>query len=426
MSLLRQLPELIEESREFYEEAYPARLSASEKSGDDGNMLALCDNIGFAKFLVAKGYRNKVQTIYMDPPFMSGSDYTAKVQGPDGKKILQPAYTDTWKHDEEGYIRMLCASLWAAKDLLSDTGSVFLHLDWHFVHYMKVAMDEIFGRENFVNEIIWQYKSGGSTKKHFARKHDTILMYSGSGDHYISIPKEKSYNRDGKPYRFKGVDEFEDEAGWYTMVNMKDVWALDMVGRTSAERTGYATQKPESLLERIVESSSREGDICVDLFCGSGTLPVVCARTGRRFMACDIGRLAACVTKKRLYENDASFTYYRSDERGKAEIIAETESRDDGKTVSIKGYIPDLETVTLNEKDAPSFMSMTVEDALAMIETVSIDDDFDGKVHHQTAYSVRDKNGGPKLSFPVGSGSDISIIVTDIFGNETSTVVSGK
>ena len=113
--------------------------------------------------------------------------------------------------------------------------------------------------KNFVNEIIWTYKSGGSSKKHFARKHDTILVYSKTDKYYLSLPKEKSYNRGLKPYRFKGVEEFQDETGWYTMVNMKDVWNIDMVGRTSAERTGYATQKPEALLSSLRNRPPRRG-----------------------------------------------------------------------------------------------------------------------------------------------------------------------
>ena len=124
------------------------------------------------------------------------------------------------------------------RDLLSDTGCLWVHLDWHAVHYVKVILDQIFGEKNFINEIIWTYKSGGANKRNFARKHDTLLFYSKT-DNYIFNPQtEKSYNRGLRPYRFKGVEEYEDETGWYTIVNMKDVWSIDMVGRTSSERTG--------------------------------------------------------------------------------------------------------------------------------------------------------------------------------------------
>lgn len=211
----------------------------------------------------------KIQMIYIDPPFFSKSNYDAVVKAGD-TNIKHLAYGDKWEKGLSEYLKMLAVRLYLMKDLLADDGLIWLHLDWHVVHYAKVIMDEVFGEKNFVNEIIWTYKSGGTSKKHFARKHDTILVYAKSGKYRFYPLQEKSYNRQFKPYRFKGVKEYKDEAGWYTMVNMKDVWNIDMVGRTSAERTGYATQKPEQLLSRMIESCTREGDICADFFCGSG------------------------------------------------------------------------------------------------------------------------------------------------------------
>ena len=161
---------------------------------------------------------------------------------------------------------MLASRLLLMRELLSDDGVLCLHLDWHASHYARVLLDEIFGSENFVNEIIWNYKSGGSTNKRFSRKHDNILIYSRTKKFKFRPQKEKSYNRGFKPYRFKGVEEFQDDIGWYTMVNMKDVWSIDMVGRTSAERTGYATQKPKQLINRIIEAFTDEGDIVADVF----------------------------------------------------------------------------------------------------------------------------------------------------------------
>ena len=161
-------------------------------------------------------------------------------------------------------------------------------------------MDEIFGPARFVNEIVWCYKSGGSTKKHFARKHDTIFYYSKSDSPTFNVLKEKSYNRDFKPYRFEGVEEFEDEIGWYTMVNMRDYWEIDMVGRTSSERLNYPTQKPEALLERIILASTKPGDIVFDAFMGSGTTQAVAMKLGRKFLGADINLGAIQITTKRL------------------------------------------------------------------------------------------------------------------------------
>jgi adenine specific DNA methylase Mod len=200
----------------------------------------------------------------------------------------------------EEYLRMLAVRLFLMKELLSEDGCLWVHLDWHSVHYVKVLLDEIFGEKNFINEVIWNYKSGGVSKNYFARKHDTLLFYAKSPKYYFKAQQEKSYNRDFKPYRFKGVAEYRDEIGWYTMVNMKDVWQINMVGRTSAERTGYATQKPEQLIDRILESCTREGDLCADFFGGSGTLAAAADRMGRKWISCDIGDLSAINSHKRL------------------------------------------------------------------------------------------------------------------------------
>lgn len=278
------------------------------------------DNIRLMKeMLENETIRGKIRLIYIDPPFFSKTDYDAVVDV-GKKKIHHPAYDDKWEKGIYHYLRELTARIILMKELLSEDGLIWVHLDWHAVHYVRVIMDEIFGADNFVNEIIWTYKSGGSTKRRFARKHDNILVYSKSSSYRFFPLKEKSYNRELKPYRFKGVDEYQDEIGWYTMVNMKDVWQIDMVGRTSGERTGYATQKPEQLMERILESTTREGDLTADFFCGSGTFPVVAARMGRRFIGCDHGGLAVECTLSRLFAQGSSTDVFAEQNRTDPEV----------------------------------------------------------------------------------------------------------
>ncbi|MBQ1407306.1 MAG: site-specific DNA-methyltransferase [Eubacterium sp.] len=298
MSVISRFPEIIERAALLADEAYITKPPLADKHG---NILFEGDCLELLKALASDPEAEKVQTIYIDPPFFSESDYDAIIEK-DGEKQKKHAYRDRWKDGMAEYLIELTARLILMKNVMRSDGLIFLHLDWHAVHYVKVIMDEVFGEKNFVNEIVWQYKSGGSSKKHLARKHDTILVYSKTGKYKFIPLKEKSYNRGLKPYRFKGVEEFRDDIGWYTLVNMKDVWQIDMVGRTSGERTGYATQKPEKLIERILECSSEEGDLVADFYCGSGTLPAVCARTGRRFIASDKGALAIRTTKKRLSE----------------------------------------------------------------------------------------------------------------------------
>ena len=315
MGLMTGLPQVIEEAKKEYERITGGNFALTEELGASENMLALGDNAGFMKHLLdggdgAESLRGRIRQIYIDPPFFSKASYDAviKLQSPEGDTAVRHrAYEDVWKEGMADYLKMLGTRLFLMYDLLADEGTIWVHLDWHGVHYVKILLDEIFGEKNFINEIIWTYKSGGSSKKHFARKHDTILVYSKTDKYYLALPKEKSYNRGFKPYRFKGVEEFQDERGWYTMVNMKDVWSIDMVGRTSAERTGYATQKPEALLERILTAGSREGDICADFFCGSGTLGAAAGKLKRRWICCDDGPLAEAAAMKRLSRHIGHF-----------------------------------------------------------------------------------------------------------------------
>ncbi len=272
--------------------------------GDDSGLEPIKENILFhgdnMEILNELRGSERFSMIYIDPPFFTGADKEANMNR-DGALVKETAYKDNWGTLEE-YLHAMALRIMLMRDLLRDDGLFFLHVDWHAIHYARLLMDEIFGQDRFINEIIWQYKSGGSSKTRFARKHDNILMYSKTAKYKFFIQKEKSYNRGLKPYRFKGVEEFQDEVGWYTMVNMKDVWSIDMVGRTSAERTGYATQKPEKLMERIIECSTEEGDLVGDFFCGSGSLGVSAAKLGRRFVMADTGNLAIEVAKKRLDE----------------------------------------------------------------------------------------------------------------------------
>lgn len=271
----------------------------NENFGDKGqcNGEVYCaDNLEIMRSLARSDFKGKFQMIYMDPPFYSGAKYFSRRS--DGSKKL--AYSDVWGSGLLEYLEMIANRILIAKELLSDDGLIWIHLDYRAVHYVKIIMDEIFGMENMVNEIVWGYRSGGASGRRFARKHDTILLYSKTKDYKFNPQKEKSYNRGAQPYHFKGVKEYEDENGWYTLVNMRDVWEIPMVGRTSGERTGYATQKPEELLKRIVLASTDVGDLCGDFFAGSGTLGAVCMGLGRSFVLCDENKDACKIMADRL------------------------------------------------------------------------------------------------------------------------------
>lgn len=423
MSLVAKLPWIIEESERRFLEYKEEKYDIIERSRFAGNMLAKGDNVSYIKYLLSIGMAGKVQMIYADPPFLSKSDYAATIKTGDGTSVKRLAYKDSWAEGEEEYYLSVCTALWGMKELLADTGTLWLHLDWHSVHYMKVIMDEIFGAGNMINEIIWQYKSGGSSKRHFARKHDSILLYGKTGDYHLEIPKEKSYNRDLKPYNFKNVVEYEDEKGWYTLVNMRDVWQIDMVGRTSAERTGYATQKPEKLLSMMVAASSNEGDICADFYCGSGTLPAVCGKMNRRFIACDREQLAVAMTKKRLLEAGLAYDYFLPAEEGAAGDNLSILFNGNGEYCSIElgSYRPDRSVFKLNEKDSAMMEEIVARDNMQIVDSWSIDPDYDGKIHKAKLIFVNEEGHSKTLYSGKYSGK-ISLILRDIFGSESRWV----
>ena len=354
-------------------------------------MLALGDNLDFIAWLLTeRNMAGTVQLVYLDPPFFSKADYGAeiKLSVKDGIKVpamKQPAYKDTWENGMEEYLTELAARLILIRELLSAEGCIWVHLDHHATHYVRVLLDEIFGEKNFVNEVIWTYKSGGATKRSFAKKHDNLLFYAKSPKYFFQAQQEISYNRGYKPYRFKGVKEYRDETGWYTMVNKKDVWTIDMVGRTSAERTGYATQKPESLMRTILESCTREGDLVCDFYCGSGTMPAAAETMGRRWIACDIGRLAAINTHKRLVTLGASYDFLETKkeaeskkEQGilRADVRVEDLELTDKKRLTIRllGYEPaSLKNLPIEEKYLPTIRKVIKNDSLALIDFWSAD-----------------------------------------------------
>lgn len=390
------------------------------------NMLIAGDNKTIMKsLLLNEDMKEKINMIYIDPPFFSKADYDAVLTAGDAK-IKHKAYGDKWEKGLAQYLTMITARLFLMKELLAKDGLIWVHLDWHASHYVKIILDHVFGEKNFVNEIIWTYKSGGSGKKHFSKKHDTIFVYGKSSKYKFRPLQEKSYNRQLKPYRFKGVKEYKDEIGWYTMVNMKDVWNIDMVGRTSAERTGYATQKPEQLLERIISCCTDEGDICADFFCGSGTLPAVCAKMGRRFIGCDSGNLAIESTIARLAENQVSFSVYNLSRAAKPNVTSTIEvtqelielTKKELLTISLKGIRERGLSQNVDEKNKPIVKSVIKDDSLSMVMYWSIDYDYDGKVHKPDVIHVRKgKNLETVEQKIITQRKPISIKIVDLFGN---------
>lgn len=307
--------------------------------GNDGwmNRLIYGDNLLAMQALLAgdaqtglPSLRGKVDLIYIDPPFDSKADYRTKISLP-GTDIQQKptvieqfAYADTWEEGTISYLRMLYVRLVLMKELLSLMGSIYVHIDWHVGHYVKVIMDDIFGKDNFRNEIVWHYDIGMAPKQDFKRKHDIILRYSNSNNYFFNavkiIPKNlERYNlidENGRHYMVRGdsgkivyADEGQVEDDVWTYYK-GDEWRT--LNSMSKERIGYATQKPSTILERIIKASSNEGDLVCDFFGGSGTTAAVAERLGRRWITCDIGKPASLVMRKRFIDQEVKPFLYQS------------------------------------------------------------------------------------------------------------------
>ena len=302
----------------------------------DGNMVIRGECVSACAYLHDRGVQ--VDLVYIDPPFASGADYAKQVYIRRNPKLAETVkqaeqsldmeelrsfeekmYGDVW--DKEKYLNWMYENLMAIKSVMSETASIYVHLDWHIGHYVKILMDEIFGEDNFVNEIVWYYPDNfQGNVKGFATNHNTIFWYK-MGEEYIAnkvmIPLDKPTKRDKRIWSQESqkLVSARDEHGnlIYEMFEEKkadDVWTIGQSSTTkgaSKEYLGYATQKPEALLERVIKASSNEGMLVADFFGGSGTTAAVAAKLGRRFIHCDIGVNSVQTARDRLKANGAEF-----------------------------------------------------------------------------------------------------------------------
>lgn len=285
---------------------YPAQLKEVYGDPKDGwmNKIFWGDNLQVMSHML-KEYRGKIDLIYIDPPFASGADYKKKIEFKKKKAFSETSvfeekqYGDIWNNDE--YLQFMYERIVLMKELLSDTGSIFVHCDYRVSAYLRLILDEVMGKDNFKNEIIWSYKTGGSTDRYYNRKHDTIFFYSKTDDYYYKNIKEKAVVDKSKGYN-PNTEQFIDEEGnTCVWINPRDVWDLQHINmHDQTERVGYPTQKPERLLEKIILSASPENGVVFDCFMGSGTTQAVAMKLGRRFIGADINLGSIQITTKRL------------------------------------------------------------------------------------------------------------------------------
>lgn len=310
----------------------PNAFNAALDGGSWMNRLVYGDNLLTMQALLAgdpqtglPSLRGKVDLIYIDPPFDSKADYRTKVKLPGVDLQQKPtvveqfAYADTWEEGTISYLKMIYKRLVLMKELLSSNGCIYVHIDWHVGPYVKTILDDIFGKENFVNEIVWSYSWGIRTDSRWNRKHDTIYMYSKSAENIKFNANEVLEERQvsestANRLKYKGalIKDGNKGRGDSELALPSDVWYIATINGMAKERLNYATQKTEALLERIIKASSNEGDLVCDFFGGSGTTAAVAEKLGRRWITCDIGKPASLVMRKRFIDQEVNPFLYQS------------------------------------------------------------------------------------------------------------------
>lgn len=296
---------------------YPAQLKESYGDDVDGwrNKIYWGDNLQVMSHLL-KNFRGKVNLIYIDPPFDSKADYKKKIElrgksaQTDSTTFEEKQYGDIWTNDE--YLQFMYERLILCRELLADNGSIYLHCDWHRNSYLRLIMDEVFGNDNLKNEIIWCYTGPGTPNmSQFNRKHDTILWYAKNrnsifNENDIRVAYKDPNQKPRNAFMSAKGNDFSDEAVKIMRERgmvPNDWWEFSIAARKKIdgkERMGYPTEKPETILERIIKASSNPGDLVFDCFMGSGTTQAVAMKLGRRFIGADINLGAVQTTTKRL------------------------------------------------------------------------------------------------------------------------------
>ncbi len=274
-------------------------------SANPENRLILGDNLSIMAALLPK-FEGRIDLIYADPPFFTNRKFSARIgRGEDSRKPgqwqLSEGYADDWP-DLDSYLDFLYQRLALMQRLLSPSGMLYLHLDWHADAYARLLLDELFGPERLLNEIVWIYHGPSPIRSAFNRKHDTILAYTKGARYTFNVDDVR------EPYNPSTVKTFASspKAGFGKVPDLErgkvpeDWWYFPVVARLHSERTGYPTQKPQGLLERIIRASSNPGDLVADFFCGSGTTAVTSVKLGRRFLATDATWRAVHTTRSRL------------------------------------------------------------------------------------------------------------------------------
>ncbi len=387
----------------------------------------LADSVEILPTLIEK-YAKKIKLIYFDPPFMTGREFDANM--PVGEKGFGgnrdyfakiPSYSDQWEN-RAAYLEFLRKILLGSKELLTDDGVICVHVDHHASAHVRILLDEVFGEQSFINEIIWHYHSGGSSKNSFPQKHDNIYFYGANSKVKINpaaVGKartdkkhnhmKKSIDVDGRVYfsiksNGKEYKYYEDD-----IVSFDDVWDIPHLQQRHPERTGFGTQKPLELLDRIVKSCSKEGDIVCDLFAGSGTTLISAFNNNRQYLGVDKASLSLLVFRRRIAQKSCFDVniFYTSVADDRSGVSLSKRELSDSTEITFDGYTAlDIDVNLPKYSDGLQYLTYV---AAGRIENNTfITEDFSVRTSEKPTL---------KYSFTVPKGDNKAVYFCDCLGN---------
>ncbi len=407
------------------------------RAKDPNGRIFLGNNLLLMEFLINNGCRETLDLIYIDPLYLSSSAYNSTIKIKDtasdtSDSLSRPVFSDNGAEGIDKYLDDIYPRLKMMKELLSEQGSLFVHLDWHISHYVKILLDEIFSPDSLINEIVWCYGGGSGSKRHFHRKHDVILWYARSKE-YIFHPQYRPYTAgtlERGLTRVKGDKYHLHQEG----ALMQDWW-MDInkiLSPTAGENLKFPTQKPEALIKRIISTASNQGSLVADFYAGSGTLASVSQEMGRRWITCDDSPIAIQTSLERLIKQGrGAFTVEQvgidlqpSDKRSYLKLKPPSIQLFNESSVllllGIEDYIPHEQNLSLLKK------TWGIKN---LIDFWEVDLNYDGNIFHSHVQVLRDRklyddsiSLSLKLRVDVRKTYKIAVKVYDIFGVNTLEV----
>ncbi|HWP98567.1 MAG TPA: site-specific DNA-methyltransferase [Syntrophomonadaceae bacterium] len=387
------------------------------------NRLVQANNLHFLKRLIEEGYAGKIDLIYIDPPYLSQGRYASRVEvgeKADRHFIARQVFDDSWGNSMSAYLEHMFCRLQLMHELLSPGGSIFVHLDWHVSHYVKLLLDAVFAPDLFINEIVWCYGGGSGARRHFHRKHDAILWYAKSQD-YIFNPQYRPYSpgtRQRGLTRVKGDKYQLHQEGaimqdWWTDINK-------ILSPTAYENLKFPTQKPLALLQRIIASASLPGSLVADFYSGSGTLAQVCEQMERRWIACDDSSIAIHTTMQRMIKGEGHpFTLERTDEIADGGLAALP-----GIAVNVYDHKHELRNVALSLEKCRILSPQTAKDEVPALSLAFWAVDLEGLDIFSSDLQVMRSTSNYQSPLPlemtlsVPTGVQAAVKAYDLWGRE--------